>query len=289
MPNLRSILMTGLVLVSWLNVVNAQQIPAEQLRVQPAPLLLADPVTPGDRLGHLRDAEAHLRAAGEDKLADEISKQIASEQKQVESLLSEKRKQLEALSQQIAELERLSEAGNVVEFECLILQTGHGNIQSLEGNEGPSAFVLAAASRDIVEAAKKRPDVTVLSRPLVRTLVGQVAEVHMGQQVPIVRPTSASDLEIDMREVGLSLKITPRRDGRASGVLNVDVRLSHSDADFEAGVKVGDINVPAVHESQASFGTRMGSGDTMCVVLPNGEQDVVAFIRQVAVTDSRKR
>ncbi|MCA9029968.1 MAG: hypothetical protein KDA69_11570 [Planctomycetaceae bacterium] len=285
MPSLRTISMMGLILTCCLSVANAQQ-----LRGEPEPLLLADPLTPAARLGHLRDAEAHLRAAGEDKLADEISRQIANEQKQVESLLSQKRRQLEALSQQIAELERLSGEGKVVEFECVVMKMNREDLGLLEDTAAPAAFVTPASLDLFLKDAKKQPSVQVLSRPRVVTQVGQPAEIQVGQEVPIIVPASAKEVSIDYRTVGLKLTLTPRRSVKAAGSLELETFFQHSDADADAGVKVGDINIPAIHESQAVFQTRMETGNTMCAVLPKGEKEVVvALIRLVDAEVSAKR
>ncbi|MEZ5942399.1 MAG: hypothetical protein R3C18_13480 [Planctomycetaceae bacterium] len=281
MPSLRTISMMGLVLISSLDVANAQQ-----LRVQPEPLLLADPVTPGARLRNLREAEAHLRAAGDNELADKLGARIHEEEERIATQLHEKKTQLEALMREIVELQQVSDEGRVVKFECLILKMNRDKLGLLEGISEPTHLVTSTFPREFTEVFRPQPGVDVLSRPQVIAMMDHAAGIQVGQEVPIVQPAAANDVRVDARTVGIKLELRPRYSAQHDERINLEACFQYSEADFDSGVKVRDVIVPALHESQAFFETEMTFGDTMCVILPRGETHVaVALVRLVEYED----
>ena len=88
----------------------------------------------------------------------------------------------------------------------------------VSGDLNFGGLVLSASSDAVsilIRALSLRRDVHVLSRPQIRTLDGQLAEIQVGQQVPIVNGVTVSGLgvanpNIIYDEAGIILSVTPR-------------------------------------------------------------------------------
>ena len=88
----------------------------------------------------------------------------------------------------------------------------------VSGDLNFGGLVLSASSDAVsilIRALSQRRDVHVLSRPQIRTLDGQLAEIQVGQQVPIINGVTISGLgvanpNIIYDEAGIILSVTPR-------------------------------------------------------------------------------
>ena len=85
---------------------------------------------------------------------------------------------------------------------------------------GFGGLVLSASSEAVsvlIRALSAKRNVQVLSRPTIRTLDNQLAQIHVGQQVPIVTGVSTTggvtglaSPQITQQDVGIILAVTPR-------------------------------------------------------------------------------
>src|SRR5262249_42210086 len=100
-------------------------------------------------------------------------------------------------------------------------------------NANVGGFVFSAASDSfnlLIRALKTQGRVDVLSRPQVMALDNQTAFINVGKEVPIVTSTTLtatglSQQNIDRRQVGVILRVTPRisPDGRILMRINPEV------------------------------------------------------------------
>ena len=130
--------------------------------------------------------------------------------------------------------------------------------QSMVGEQGLSNFgvgrvssgldfgglVLSASSDSVsvlIRALSQQRNVHILSRPQIRTVDGQLAEIQVGQQVPIVNGVIVSTLglaqpQIVYDEAGIILSVTPRIS--PDGQIVMEVVAERSAYDFVNGVPI---------------------------------------------------
>ena len=117
---------------------------------------------------------------------------------------------------------------------------GVGRVNSELGFGG---LVLSAGSENIsilLRALSQQRDVNILSRPQIRTLDNQLAQIQVGQQVPIVNGvnvgvTGVANPTIVQEEAGIILSVTPRIN--SDGVIVMEV-LAEKSQFSGAGVPV---------------------------------------------------
>ncbi|WP_310820344.1 secretin N-terminal domain-containing protein [Stratiformator vulcanicus] len=88
----------------------------------------------------------------------------------------------------------------------------------INGDLGFGGLVLAASSESVsilLRALASKRKVHILSRPQIRTLDNQLAEIQVGQQVPVVRGVTVSAVGlanpvVNIEDVGIILSVTPR-------------------------------------------------------------------------------
>src|SRR5690606_1937206 len=88
----------------------------------------------------------------------------------------------------------------------------------INGDLGFGGLVLAASSESVsvlIRALAAKRKVHILSRPQIRTLDNQLAEIQVGQQVPVVRGVTVNTLGganpvVQQEDVGIILSVTPR-------------------------------------------------------------------------------
>lgn len=199
-----------------------------------------------DRVRQLLQAAEHLRAAG----AFDLMRQT---QAQAEELLAREASRLAREQEQLQELSRnlnptqiivqalIIEASGLPEdlLARLVRQRGGELVRPDSAADGaPSAVILAegATGAEEVRTLTGIADLEILSRPQVMTLDGTLAQIQIGQVVPVVSgfriSESGSPVPTHTNEdVGISLSITPTTvsDGRIRLELLVEqTRLSET-------------------------------------------------------------
>ena len=88
----------------------------------------------------------------------------------------------------------------------------------VNGDLGFGGLVLSASSESVsvlVRALASQRTLHVLSRPQIRTVDNQLAQIQVGQQVPIVSSVSSNSVgnlipNLTPQQVGIILQVTPR-------------------------------------------------------------------------------
>jgi pilus assembly protein CpaC len=105
----------------------------------------------------------------------------------------------------------------------------------------------------------------ILSRPKLLCLSGKEAELTVGGEIPYVSATATNvvgtGLEIEYRDYGVILNLQPQVLEDDKLVLNVAAEIS--ELDWDNGITVADIKIPAFTKRQADTIVNMVSGDTV--------------------------
>lgn len=134
------------------------------------------------------------------------------------------------------------------------------------GNSGYGGFVFSASSESVsvlLRALTERGKVSILCRPQITALDNYLAQISIGQDVPVSTGTSLSDggtsqTQMDYRAVGVILSVTPRIN--SEGVVVMDIFVEKSKTVSGAGT-----DNPTFAMSQVS--TMVSATDTQTVVI----------------------
>ncbi|QDT63632.1 secretin N-terminal domain-containing protein [Calycomorphotria hydatis] len=125
----------------------------------------------------------------------------------------------------------------------------------INGDLGFGGLVLAASSESVsvlIRALAAKRKVHILSRPQIRTLDNQLAEIQVGQQVPVVRGVTVNAVgsanpNVNIEDVGIILSVTPRINPDGTIVMET---IATKSAVSDDGVPIfTDVNTGAVVES----------------------------------------
>lgn len=116
----------------------------------------------------------------------------------------------------------------------------------VNGDLGYGGLVLSAGSESVsalLRALSARRKVDILSRPQVRTLENQPAEIQIGQQVPVVdgvtvTPVGSANPVIRQDQAGLILKVVPRVSAFDEVVIEVEAEKSEFNTTPGSGIPI---------------------------------------------------
>lgn len=116
----------------------------------------------------------------------------------------------------------------------------------VNGDLGYGGLVLSAGSESVsalLRALSARRKVDILSRPQVRTLENQPAEIQIGQQVPVVdgvtvTPVGSANPVIRQDQAGLILKVVPRVSAFDEVVIEVEAEKSEFNTTRGSGIPI---------------------------------------------------
>ncbi len=104
----------------------------------------------------------------------------------------------------------------------------------------------------------------ILSRPKLLCLSGKEAKLVVGGEIPYVSATATNDvgtgLEIEYRDYGVILTLQPQVLDDDKVVLNIGAEIS--ELDWDNGITIEGISIPAFTKRQADTIVNMTSGDT---------------------------
>lgn len=132
---------------------------------------------------------------------------------------------------------------------------------------GVGASVLTQRASLVLDALQSMTDMRIVSTPSVLAESGEAATLSVGDQVPILKATTESTeqggrvtQQIDYRDTGTVLRVTPRVDAR--GQVRLDVNLQVSAAITNT---VGGIDSPVFQQRAASSIIRARDGQTVII------------------------
>ena len=117
----------------------------------------------------------------------------------------------------------------------------------------------------VIDALSEITDVRVVSSPQLLVMDGGTARLHVGDQVPIITRTSSSTAtddnritnEIEYRDTGVTLDITPKV--KSSGTVTLNISQTVSDV---VRTSSSEINSPTIQQRQVTSTASLQSGTT---------------------------
>ena len=158
-------------------------------------------------------------------------------------------------------LKYLIEAG---EFQSIFTREGANVSSTLPGFSasvgGPNS------TKVIIDALSELTDVRVGSSPQLLVMDGGTARLHVGDQVPIVKRSSATTAadndriinEIEYRNTGVTLDVTPTV--KASGIVNLKISQAVSDVITTSS---SNIDSPTIQQRQVTSSASLPSGTSV--------------------------
>ena len=158
-------------------------------------------------------------------------------------------------------LKYLIESGN---FQSLFTQSNAAIASSILPGFGVT-FGGQNTTKLVIDALSEITDVRVVSSPQLLVMDGGTARLHVGDQVPIITRTSSSTAtddnritnEIEYRDTGVTLDITPKV--KSSGTVTLNISQTVSDV---VRTSSSEINSPTIQQRQVTSTASLQSGTT---------------------------
>ena len=157
-------------------------------------------------------------------------------------------------------LKYLIESGN---FQSLFTQSNAAIASSILPGFGVT-FGGQNTTKLVIDALSEITDVRVVSSPQLLVMDGGTARLHVGDQVPIITKTSSSATEddritneIEYRDTGVTLDITPKV--KSSGTVTLNISQTVSDV---VRTSSSEINSPTIQQRQVTSTASLQSGTT---------------------------
>ena len=158
-------------------------------------------------------------------------------------------------------LKYLIESGN---FRSLFTQSNAAIASSILPGFGVT-FGGQNTTKLVIDALSEITDVRVVSSPQLLVMDGGTARLHVGDQVPIITRISSSTAtddnritnEIEYRDTGVTLDITPKV--KSSGTVTLNISQTVSDV---VRTSSSEINSPTIQQRQVTSTASLQSGTT---------------------------
>lgn len=158
-------------------------------------------------------------------------------------------------------LKYLIESGN---FQSLFTQSNAAIASTILPGFGVT-FGGQNTTKVVIDALSEITDVRVVSSPQLLVMDGGTARLHVGDQVPIITRTSSTTAtddnritnEIEYRDTGVTLDITPKV--KSSGTVTLNISQTVSDV---VRTSSSEINSPTIQQRQVTSTTSLQSGTT---------------------------
>lgn len=149
------------------------------------------------------------------------------------------------------------------------------NVGRTNSDQGFGGLVLSASSESVsvlIRALSSKRTVHVLSRPQIRTLDNQIAQILVGQQVPVATGVATTGLtaaspQVQLRDVGIVLNVIPRIS--PDGTIVMEVAATHSSVSATRVPIFTDINTgntvdsPIINVTSAQATISVPNGQTV--------------------------
>jgi type IV pilus assembly protein PilQ len=108
---------------------------------------------------------------------------------------------------------------------------------------------------------------TILARPAITTFNGQEASVLMGDQVPVIQQSTATngttDSSVTFQPVGATLKVTPFINDKEKKIITLNLDTNYSSV--AKWITSGSVQAPQISTRQAKTKVRVKSGDNIVI------------------------
>jgi len=131
------------------------------------------------------------------------------------------------------------------------------------GAEGFNLFSFGSSSLSIINALESGGFAYTLAEPSLVSLSGQTATFLSGGEFPIPVSSRDGDIQIEFKEFGVSLALTPTVVSEDQIILKVAPEVS--ELDFSSGVATGGVAVPGLRIRRTETMVSMASGESFII------------------------
>ena len=157
------------------------------------------------------------------------------------------------------------ERGNVTEGRGA-LDLGNQGISALSPSFSYTIIDNADQVRLALNVLEQESEVNVLSSPSLMVLDNQTAFINVGDEIPVparqtvsnINPASPTVNEIQFRQTGVTLTVTPRVN--SSGLVTMEIKQEVSNA---VGTTTSEIDAPTIQQRQVESTVAINSGETI--------------------------
>ncbi len=129
--------------------------------------------------------------------------------------------------------------------------------------DGFNLFSFGAHSLTIINALESGGFAYTLAEPSLTSLSGQSATFLSGGEFPIPVGSDEDSIEIEFKEFGIRLSLTPTVVDQQQIILRVAPEVS--ELDFSSGVQTGGVAVPGLRVRRTETTVSMGPGETFII------------------------
>lgn len=129
--------------------------------------------------------------------------------------------------------------------------------------EGFNLFSFGASSLSIINALESGGFAYTLAQPTLVSMSGQSATFLSGGEFPIPVSSSDGDIQIEYKEFGVSLALTPTVIDEGQLVLRVAPEVS--ELDYSSGVSSGGVSVPGLRIRRTETTVSMAPGESFII------------------------
>ena len=157
------------------------------------------------------------------------------------------------------------ESGNLTEGRGT-LDLGNAGLSALSPSFSYTIVDNADQVRLALNVLEQESEVNVLSSPSLMVLDNQTAFINVGDEIPVparqsisnINPDSPTVNEIQFRQTGVTLTVTPRVN--SSGLVTMEIRQEVSNA---VGTTTSEIDAPTIQKRQVESTVAINSGETI--------------------------
>jgi hypothetical protein len=274
----------------------------------PAPAEPAPDGASDERARHLLQAAEHLESAG---LAEQAARlrQQAREQS-LASLLARKLADFKKLQAEIEQLRQAAGGDRQVVLQVKIVEVSRAKVIEWSRYINPQGAVGSLVRFDPAAGKKALPiviedgedllgwqsdwaaleqarAVSVLSRPSITTLSGQPASVTIGRLLPLTVPAGNGQTAVELKQLGLSLEITPHV--LSAKRLRLELRCRTDELDSTRDRTVGGQTLPGVRVREIDAAVEMSLGQTAVLACLEESEKAATGVRQTSTTGKDKK
>jgi len=141
--------------------------------------------------------------------------------------------------------------------------SGPGAAQGPLSSDGFNLFAFGSNSLAIINALEGGGFAYTLAEPSLTSLSGQSASFLSGGEFPVPTRSNTDGIQIEFKEFGVGLSLTPTVISDEQIILKVAPEVS--ELDFSAGVETGGVAVPGLRVRRAETTVSLAPGETFII------------------------
>lgn len=141
--------------------------------------------------------------------------------------------------------------------------SGPGTAQAPINTEGFNLFGIGGNSLTIINALEGGGFAYTLAEPSLTSLSGQSASFLSGGEFPVPTRSSNDGVQVEYKEFGIGLSLTPTVISGEQIILKVAPEVS--ELDYSAGVETGGVAVPGLRVRRAETTVSLAPGETFII------------------------